>query len=271
MDAHTEYPENYLALGVERLRRGGTRWVSGPQIPKGHGTVSRAVALALSTPLGRGGSRKWATDSGAGEEYELDAGVFAGVWARETLLEYGGWDERWPRNSDSEMAGRFLSRNEHLICVPAMGAYYVPRDSLLGLFKQYLDYGEYRFKTARRHPHTLRRSHLLAPALVVDVALSCVSPRPVRVAARAGLCLYAAVLSGVAARSLPAAERRGDALMVIPVLASMHLGHGAGAIRGAVRQGVPVAALATAAGLRQAGPHEGARVPAAFSPSLTAE
>ncbi len=270
MDAHTEYPDDYLALGVQRLRRGGTRWVSGPQIPRGHGTVSRAVALALSTPLGRGGSRKWGTDAGSGEEYELDAGVFAGVWARETLLEYGGWDEHWPRNSDSEMAGRFLARNEHLICVPAMGAQYVPRDSLRGLFKQYLDYGEYRFKTARRHPDTLRRSHLLAPALVIDAALACVAPRPVRVAARAGLALYVAVLCSVAARSLPTAERRGDALTMIPVLALMHLGHGAGAIRGTARHGVPSVAFATAAGLRAAGPRERAEVPSAFSPSLTA-
>jgi len=51
MDAHTVYPDDYVALGVRRLERGGTRWVSGPQLPKGHGRVSRAVALALSSPL----------------------------------------------------------------------------------------------------------------------------------------------------------------------------------------------------------------------------
>ena len=48
MDAHTVYREDYAALGVQRLARGDTRWVSGPQVPKGHGPVSRAVALALS-------------------------------------------------------------------------------------------------------------------------------------------------------------------------------------------------------------------------------
>src|ERR1700722_4165248 len=102
MDAHTQYPEDYLALGVRRLEQGGTRWVSGPQIPVGDNAVSRAVALALGSPLGRGGSRKWGT-TGAGDapEFELDSGVFTGVWARATLLEYGGWDEDWPRNSDS--------------------------------------------------------------------------------------------------------------------------------------------------------------------------
>src|SRR5215471_15789892 len=28
MDAHTEYHADYVALGVQRLARGGTRWVS---------------------------------------------------------------------------------------------------------------------------------------------------------------------------------------------------------------------------------------------------
>src|SRR5205085_10521957 len=115
-----------------------TRWVSGPQVPRGVGPVSRAVSLALASPLGRGGSRKWGEHGvETAAEWELDSGVFDGVWERATLLEYGGWDERWPRNSDSEMAGRFLARGERIGCVAAMGASYVPRDSLRGLWRQY--------------------------------------------------------------------------------------------------------------------------------------
>ena len=47
MDAHTEYPQDYVALGARRLELGDTSWVSGPAIPTGSGPVSRAVALAL--------------------------------------------------------------------------------------------------------------------------------------------------------------------------------------------------------------------------------
>jgi succinoglycan biosynthesis protein ExoA len=253
MDAHTEYPEDYAALGVERLRRGGTRWVSGPQVPTGENRVSRAVALALGSPLGRGGSRKWGTEGeddggGDGGEFELDSGVFAGVWERSTLLEYCGWDEGWPRNSDSEMAGRFLARGEQLICLPAMGAQYVPRGSLRGLWRQYLDYGEYRAKTAVRHPHTLRRSHLLAPALVLDTVLAAWGPRAVRIPARGGLCCYGAALAWAAFTSRGAEQRR-DALLLPVVLSIMHYGHGAGFLRAVARYGPPVGALASVAGL----------------------
>ncbi|MGI8557164.1 MAG: glycosyltransferase [Solirubrobacteraceae bacterium] len=250
MDAHTEYPDDYLALGVERLQNNGTRWVSGPQAPRGDGPVSRAVALALGSFLGRGRSRKWGREGSAdGSEYELDAGVFAGVWARSTLLEYGGWDERWPRNSDSEMAGRFLARGERLICIPRMAAEYVPRDSLRGLWRQYSGYGEYRFKTAVRHPHTLRRSHLLAPAIVLDAALTVCGPRQARRPAGAGLCVYAGVLVATALRALPQAKRSEDAALVPLVLGIMHFGHGVGALRSTLRHGAPLAALASAAGL----------------------
>jgi succinoglycan biosynthesis protein ExoA len=251
MDAHTEYDDDYAALGVDRLRRGDTRWVSGPPIPTGNGPVSRAVSLAMRTPLGRGASRKWAAErSDGGAEYELDAGVFAGVWARDTLLEYEGWDERWPRNQDSEMAGRFIARGERLICLPAMASYYTPRNTITGLWQQYLQYGEYRERTARRHPQTMRRSHLIAPALVVTVASAAVAPRKVRRPARAGVGAYVAALIGAGSRAREHARDNREAALVPVVLAVMHLGHGVGMIRGAVRYGPPLAAIAGAVGLR---------------------
>jgi GT2 family glycosyltransferase len=268
MDAHTEYPEDYVALGVARLRERGTRWVSGPQTPKGHGRVSRAVALALGSPLGRGGSRKWGGLDGQPGEFELDSGVFAGVWARETLLEYGGWDERSSPNEDSELAGRFLGDGERLICIPEMAAHYVPRDSLRGLWRQYQAYGEARFRTANWHPHTLRRSHLLPPALVLDAALAVAGPRIMRRPARLGLGLYAAAVAGTAIRSRLDAEQPGDALAVPAVLAVMHFANGLGALRGAVRNGPPLAALVRLGGLDDAARAPARRPGAVFAPSL---
>ena len=57
MDAHTVYPDDYIQRGVARLAQGSTRWVSGPQIPVGHGAVSRAMALPLGGAFGRGGGQ----------------------------------------------------------------------------------------------------------------------------------------------------------------------------------------------------------------------
>ncbi|MBV9836648.1 MAG: glycosyltransferase [Solirubrobacterales bacterium] len=269
MDAHTQYPDDYLALGVQRLAGADTRWVSGPPIAVGRGRVSRAVALALRTPLGRGGSRKWAAArDAAGQEYELDSGVFAGVWERETLLEYGGWDEQWLRNQDSEMAGRFLGRGERLICIPAMAAEYVARDSLPSLGRQYLQYGEYREKTAVRHPHTMRRSHLLAPGIVVTLAAAVGGFGLVRRAARAGVGVYLAALAGAGARATRDTDRLEEAALVPAVLAVMHVAYGVGSFRGAVRYGPPLAAIARVLGFAPAPDRRAADAGGVDAPSL---
>jgi len=269
MDAHTEFPEDYVALGVDRLRAGDTRWVSGPQVPKGVGRVSRAVSLALASRLGRGGSRKWGEHTSASAaEWELDTGVFDGVWERETLLEYGGWDERWPRNEDSEMAARFFARGERLVCVAAMGADYVPRDSFRSLWQQYLGYGEYRTKTAARHPQTLRASQLLPPGIVLTAVLARCGPRRVRFTARLGLVLYLAGLGAAGAGALAKAEPRSDALLVPGVLAVMHFAHGTGMLLGMIRHELPLASLVSLTGLDTPSEALHARARAVHAPSL---
>jgi glycosyltransferase involved in cell wall biosynthesis len=247
MDAHTLYPPRYLQLGVERLRKGDVAWVAGPQVPQPAGRISTAVAAALGTRLGRGGSRRWADADGNSEEeayaseYELDTGVFCGVWRRADVLAYGGWDEGWPRNQDSELAARFLAAGQRIVCVPAMGARYIPRDSIPALWRQYRGYGQYRARTARRHPASLRRSAVLPPLVVLDALTALAAPRPLARLARAGLLVYGAALTGAAVET--AHRLRGSTPLVPVVLATMHFAHGVGFLKGSCRWGVPWRAL----------------------------
>jgi hypothetical protein len=257
MDAHTFYPPDYLAAGVERLGHGDTEWVSGPAIPEPVGRVSRAVARALGTFMGQGGSRKWesiSADPDGGEaqppaEIELDSGVFAGVWRREKVLALGGWDEGWPSNQDAEMAGRFIAAGERLICLPRMGARYVPRDTLRGVYHQYWGYGHYRVRTWRRHPVAMRRAQVLTPAIVAAAVSALIAPRPLRRVARAGMGAYGAALGLETVRALRRGVPPGDAVLVPAALVAMHFGYGVGVWRGVFRFGPPLAALAHIAGL----------------------
>lgn len=283
MDAHTLYPPDYIATGVQRLDRGDVAWVSGPQVPHPVGRVSRGVALALDTWLGQGGSRKWSSVDASADgdappadaEIELDTGVFAGVWRRADVLAYGGWDERWPSNQDAELAARFLDRGQRIVCLPAMSARYIPRDDLPGLARQYWGYGFYRARTARAHPGSgLRASNLLAPGVALASVLSVVAPRRVRRAARAGIVAYAACVGAVTLRIATGAQDARDVSVVPAVFAAMHLGNGFGFLGGFARFGVPVAAFARAAGVN--GPARAAKPagePSAgvFAPSLRGE
>ena len=146
------------------------------------------------------------------------------------------------------MAARFLERGERLICVPAMAAEYVPRDSLASLWRQYRAYGRYRALTSLEHPEVMRVSHLLAPAIVATAAGAVIAPAPVRPLARLGFAGYlgALALAGIRARSQAASDT--DAALVPVTLAIMHFGHGLGALEGFRMYGLPLAALAQLAG-----------------------
>jgi succinoglycan biosynthesis protein ExoA len=129
----------------------------------------------------------------------------------------------------------------------------VPRDSLKALGRQYLRYGQYRVKTSRRHPESLRRSHLLPPGLALAVAAAPLAPRPVARLARLGLALYAIVVAVTSARL--AARQPRDMLALPLVFATMHLAWGFGFLAGAARFGPPLAAIgrvATPGGRRRA-------------------
>jgi succinoglycan biosynthesis protein ExoA len=241
MDAHAWYPADYVALGVERLARGDVEWVSGPAVPRGDGRWSRRIASALLLSLGQGGSRKWrAIGAAADEEWDLDTGVFAGVWRRATLQTLGGWDDTFTVNEDAEMAARMLSRGGRIVCRAQMAAYYAPRDSLAGLARQYWRFGSFRVRTSRRHPVALRPAHVASALLAAAVAV--VPLAPLRRPASLACGLYALTLvSGVARMEgdVPAAERAGTAA----ALATMHLSWGAGFLAGCLRHGPPLRAL----------------------------
>jgi succinoglycan biosynthesis protein ExoA len=241
MDAHSKYPPNYVAGGVERLLRGDVDWVCGPAIAEGDGRWSATVAAALRTPLGQGGSRKW--ESGQ-SEVELDTGVFTGVWRRSHLVELGGWDEGWPINQDSELAARVFERGGRIVCLPELAAVYTPRDNPKSLARQYFRYGYYRTKTSRLHPDSMRRPHVVAPGILLTLIACVVAPRPVRRAARAALGAYVASLLVVTVRAAREGETDRSRLLRMPVaLAIMHVSWACGFFAACARFGPPLAAL----------------------------
>ena len=238
MDAHTHYPPDYLARGLERLERGGAAHVSGPQIPRGEGRWSRRVALALSSRLGTGEADfRHLSD----EEIEVDSG-FTGMWLRSTLEHHGGWDEDWPNDQDTELAARIRAGGGRIVCLPGMAAEYVPRDSLRSLARQYFRYGQYRCKTSGAHPESMRRSHVIAPSLAVTLLAALLLRGPLALAARAGVGAYAAAVLAVSAGEGRRAEP-ADAASLPLVFVTMHLAWGLGFLVGCVRFGPPLRAI----------------------------
>jgi succinoglycan biosynthesis protein ExoA len=242
MDAHTLYPSDYVARGIERLSRGDVEWVTGPAIPHAADGFARCVAAALKSPLGQGGSSKWSQDGACKEEIELDTGVFAGVWPRATLERLGGWHPDFHVNEDAEMAARVLNAGGRIVCLTAMASRYAPRATPGRLWRQYWRFGRYRALTARRHPIALRRAHLASAALATTLPAMLVPARRVAWPARAASAAYAVAIAAGAARAAPTRSPR-DVGGVALALVTMHLSWGAGFIYGCARHGPPISAL----------------------------
>jgi succinoglycan biosynthesis protein ExoA len=246
MDAHTLYPEDYLARGVARLRRGDAAHVSGPQLARGDGVWSRRVALALDTPLGRGGAQFRQANNG---EIEVDSG-FTGVWPRSVLEAHGGWHEDWHNDQDFELAARIRGSGGRIVCLPEMSAQYIPRNSLSSLARQYWRYGVYRVKTSQAHPGTMRRSHLLAPGLAAAAVAALTPLRSVRRIGRVGVSAWCAAVVGMAMVEAWRADSTveldasaADVASLPAVFGAMHLAWGFGFLFGCVRFGPPLKAF----------------------------
>lgn len=231
MDAHTYYPSNYIRSGVTRLRKGDVAWVGGPQIPYGSGGWSSRIAAAMRNRLGVGGASFRFPQT---EEMTADA-AFTGILGRQFLEDLGGWDRDWLVNEDGELAARVRAAGGVIVCLPEMAADCATRDSLLGLARQYRKYGYDRAMTERRHPGSLRRSHLLPVAVLVTLMVSVFSPRPLRRLARIGMAVYLAALGWGA---VDVGRRDGaEAGLAAPLIfATMHLCWAEGFVRGWVQE-----------------------------------
>jgi succinoglycan biosynthesis protein ExoA len=239
MDAHTNYPPDYLETGIARLERGDVVSVSGPQLAVGDGWWSTRVALALRSALGVGGARFRRVQEA---EIEVDSG-FTGIWRRDVLLAAEGWDEAWSNDEDLELAARLRRQGGRYVCLPAMAASYIPRSSPRALARQYWRYGLYRVKTTNRHPDSLRPSQLLPPTLVLTAAGAALPLGRLSRLARAALGVYGIAVLGSTAQ----AARDAGPLEAAPlplVYLAMHLSYGLGFLRGCTRWGPPIEAIA---------------------------
>ena len=120
-DAHAVLPPGYMRRAAETLRRTGAANVGGRQQPVGATFFERAVAIAMTTPLGAGGARYRL----GGAEGPVDT-VFLGAFRRDALDKAGGVDPALVRNQDYELNWRLREQGETVWFDPELVAAYRP-------------------------------------------------------------------------------------------------------------------------------------------------
>ena len=222
-DAHTVLPPGYVRRAVSTLQRTGAANVGGRQRPVGTTFFGRAVAMAMTTPLGAGGARYRL----GGAEGPVDT-VFLGAFRRDALEAVGGVDPAFVRNQDYELNWRLRARGETVWFDPGLVVTYRPRGTLRDLARQYFDYGRWKRVVARRHPASLLPRHLASPLLLLGLAAT-----PVLAVASPTWAVAAAPLTYVLTLTLGSLavgiRRRSYAALLLPLaLATMHLSWGIG-------------------------------------------
>ena len=222
-DARCRLPPRYVDTAVGTLRRTGAAVVGGMQRPVGTTAFTRAVAMAMTMPLGAGDARYRI----GGPEGPVDT-VWLGVFRRAALEAAGGFDETLPRNQDYELNWRIRAGGGTVWFTPALGAEYRPRDGFRALARQYSDWGRWKCVVLRRHPASLRLRQVAAPLLVLVLVASAVAGAVTGSPATAAAPL-AYVLALIAGATVTGLRRRDAAAVLLPaVLATMHLAWGGG-------------------------------------------
>ena len=165
VDAHSELSDGYIRLAVETLQRTGADNVGGIMGARGVTKFEKAVAAAMTSPLGVG-SASFHTGGNEG----LAETVYLGVFKRSALERVGGYDPAFTRAQDWEMNYRIRTTGGTVWFNPDLFVTYRPRPNVFKLAKQYFEYGSWRHEVMRRHPDTRRTKSALryfAPPLAV--------------------------------------------------------------------------------------------------------
>ena len=165
VDAHSELSNGYIRLAVETLQRTGADNVGGIMGARGVTKFEKAVAAAMTSPLGVGS----ASFHTGGSEGPAET-VYLGVFKRNALDRVGGYDPAFTRAQDWEMNYRIRTTGGTVWFNPDLFVTYRPRPNVFKLAKQYFEYGSWRHEVMRRHPDTRRTKSALryfAPPLAV--------------------------------------------------------------------------------------------------------
>jgi len=172
MDAHAEYPYNYISGLVHSLYQlnadnVGGLWITLP----GKATIkSLAIAQAISSPFGVGNAHYRLNVKAI---REVDTVPF-GCYRREVFDRIGLFDEELLRNQDDGFNAKLTKNGGKIFLIPDIKIRYYARTSIMSIWKMFYQYGLFKplgNKKAGR-PATLRQ--FVPPIFVLFLILSAI-------------------------------------------------------------------------------------------------
>jgi glycosyltransferase involved in cell wall biosynthesis len=226
VDGHAHVAHDFLRQSVDALERWGADCAGGVIASEGDTRVGEAIAAAMSSRFGVGGS-----SFRVGGEGKVDTVAF-GAYRREVFRRIGGFAEDIEKGEDDEFNYRLLDAGGTIVLAPKIRAGYTVRGTLGGLWRQYFGYGRAKPEVLRRHPSQVRVRQLVPAAFVSALGLAGIGTIFGRAGALRGLLAVYTLFATTA--SLVLARQHGwRHLPILPAaLACLHLAYGAGFMAG---------------------------------------
>lgn len=168
IDGHCEPAPDYVSRAVDHLLTENIDGVGGPIETIGETTVAKAIALAMSSSFGVGGSafrtvkdRSMLTDTVAFPAY-----------TREIVERVGPYDEELVRNQDDEYNYRLRKLGGKLLLAEDIKSLYYSRSSLASTWRQYFRYGYWKVRVMQKHPAQMRPRQFIPPLFVLSLLLT---------------------------------------------------------------------------------------------------
>lgn len=223
LGAHAYYPKHYFDHAIHYLQT-ECDVVGGPLIQLGKTTSGKAIALAMSSKFGVGGT-EFRTEK---KKMLVDSVAFA-VYKREIFEHIGLLDETLLRNQDDELHYRMNAHGYKLLMVPEMECSYYVRDSYSALFNQYFQYGLYKPLVFAKVKSGIRLRHVIPSlfvAYLVSIPLLWLLFGGVAIVP---LCVYFSLAIIMAART---SSSFGSITNMVAAFITLHLSYGIGFLLG---------------------------------------
>src|SRR3954449_11300218 len=147
MDAHSTVDPGYVSAAVARLREGRWGGVGGRKDGLGSTPAGKAIAAALGSRFGVGGS---VYHHGVVEQ-EVDHIPF-GAYPTALARELGGWDPELITNQDFEFDYRLRRTGARLLFDPSLRIDWQSKQTVRDFYRQYRRYGRGKVDVLRKHP-----------------------------------------------------------------------------------------------------------------------
>ncbi len=233
VDGHCEIAPDYVRRCVDHLLHDGVDGVGGPLETIGDTSLAKAIATAMSSPFGVGGS---AFRTVRNKTMLADTVAFP-AYTRSIMDKAGGFDEELVRNQDDEYNYRLRKLGAKILLAADVQARYYSRTSLRSLWRQYFQYGYWKVRVLQKHPRQMQPRQFVPPlfvaALLFTLLLLPFSPITG--------CVLGLAISGsylvvnLAASVMAARQAKWRLLPYLPVIFTvLHLSYGLGFLTGLV-------------------------------------